>query len=211
MRAISPQEVAAALGQGAVVLDLRPPRPFAAGHLPGAVNLQFNRADLADRAEMVLPAAVPYIVHAEPEPIANVAVQILREAGFTVLGHLAGGLRAWRAAGQAVEELPVIDVEELHSNLPAYEVVDAREGYEFRHGHIAGAVLLSSGEAWKRAEETGGGKPLAVVCGDQVRSSLVASILLRHRKQAVLVFGGMVDWLDRGFEVQKSHPVARPS
>lgn len=208
---MSPQEVVAALGQGAVVLDMRPPRPFATAHLPGAVNLQFNRADLADRAEMVLPTDVPYIVHAEPDPIARVAEQILSGAGFRVLGNLAGGLRAWRDAGQRVEELPVIDVDQLHSDLSAYEVVDAREGYEYRHGHIAGAALLPSSEAWERASATGGEKPLAVVCGDQVRSSLVASILLRHGKEALLVFGGMVDWLERGFEVEKSHQVAKPS
>jgi hydroxyacylglutathione hydrolase len=207
---MSPQEVAAALRGGAVVLDLRPPRPFASGHLPGAVNLQFNRADLADRAEMVLPADVPFVVHAEPGPIAKAAEQILRDAGLTVLGHLAGGLRAWREAGQPEEHLPVIDVDELHSRLPAYDVIDAREGYEYRHRRIAGATLLPSGEAWARAGGTGGEKPLAVVCGDQVRSSLVASILLRHRKQAVLVLGGMVDWLDRGFEVEKSPPVTKP-
>ena len=206
-----PEEVAAALMEGAVVLDMRPPRPFAGGHLPGAVNLQFNRADLADRAEMVLPTEVRYIVHAEPEPIAKVAAQILRDAGFTVFGHLAEGLKAWRDAGQPIEDLPLIDVDQLHSNLSAYHVIDAREPYEFRHGHIAGAVLLPSSEAWERAEQAGGDKPLAVVCGDQVRSSLVASILLRHQKQAALVFGGMVDWLDRGFEVEKSEPVAKRS
>jgi len=113
---MSPYEVAAAIGRGAVVLDMRPPRPFALGHLPSAVNLQFNRADLADRAEMVLPTDVAYIVHAEPEPIPKVAESLLREAGFTVLGHLAGGLKGWRDAGQPVEELPVIDVDELHSS-----------------------------------------------------------------------------------------------
>lgn len=206
-----PHEVAAALAGGAVVLDMRPPRTFAAGHVPGAVNLQFNRADLADRAEMVLPADTAYIVHAEPQPIAKVAERILREAGFTVLGSLAGGFAAWRAAGLPVEELPVVDVVELHANLPAYEVVDAREGYEFAHGHIAGAFLLPSGEAWARAAEVGGARPLAVVCGDQVRSSLVASILLRHRRRAVLVFGGMVDWRDRGFEVERSQPAPKAS
>lgn len=207
---MSPDEVGAAVRGGAVVLDLRPPGPYASGHVPDAVNLQFNRADLADRAAMVLPTGVPYLVHAEPEPVARAAVQILSEAGFTVLGHLAGGLRAWRDAGRPVAELPVIDVDQLHANLSAYDVVDAREGYEFRHGRIAGAVSLPSGDAWERAGATGGARPLAVVCGDQVRSSLVASILLRHGRRTVLVLGGMVDWLDRGFEVEQSRPVARP-
>jgi rhodanese-related sulfurtransferase len=72
-------------------------------------------------------------------------------------------------------------------------------------------VLLPSSEAWQRASATRGEKPLAVVCGDQVRSSLVASILLRHGRQAVLVFGGMVDWLERGFEVEKPETVTKPS
>jgi hydroxyacylglutathione hydrolase len=200
---MSPQQVAAAVERGAVVLDMRPPRPFASGHLPSAVNLQFNRADLADRAEMVLPTGVDYIVHAEPDPIAKVAEQILRDAAFNVLGYLQGGLKAWRDAGSSVAELPVIDVDELHARHTAYDVIDAREGFEFRHGHIAGAVLVPSAEAWERAASIGAERPLAVVCGDQVRSSLVASILLRRGKKAVLVLGGMVDWLERGFPVEK--------
>ena len=197
-------EVAEAAAAGAVVLDLRPPRPFATGHLPGAVNIQFNRADLADRAEMVLPAEGRYIVHAEPEPIAVVAVSLLREAGFEVLGHLEGGLRLWQADGRPVEELPVIDVDALREALDDYSVIDAREGFEYRYGHIAGARLLPSSEAWARAAEVPGERPLAVVCGDQVRSSLVASILRRAGKPAVLVFGGMVDWLERGYPVEKA-------
>lgn len=203
---MTPQEVAAALERGAVVLDLRPPRPFAAAHLPGAVSIQFNRADLADRAEMLLATGVDYIVHAEPDPIAKVAEGILREAGFSVLGYLEGGLKAWRAAELPVATLAVIDVDELYGKLDHYQVIDAREGFEFRHGHVPGALLLPSGEAWEKAAEVSAAKPLAVVCGDQVRSSLVASILLRHQLPAVLVFGGMADWLQRDYPLEK--PVA---
>ena len=205
------REVAAVLERGAVVLDLRPPRLFAAGHLPGAVNLQFNRADLAERAEMVLPKDVEYLTHAEPDPISLAAVAILRPAGFKVAGHLAGGLRAWRAEGRAVERIRVIDVHELRAGLDRYLVIDAREGYEYRHAHIAGAILLPSGEAWIRSGELSSGRALAVVCGNQVRSSLVASILARAGKQAVLVIGGMAGWLERGYPVEKTIPaIARP-
>jgi hydroxyacylglutathione hydrolase len=191
-----------ALLRGAVVLDLRPPRLFSAAHIPGAVNVQFNRADLGDRAEMVLPKDVEYLVHAEPDPVAVVAVELLQHAGFRVGGHLAGGLRAWETAGGAVERLRVIDVDELKSGLDRYQVIDAREGFEFRHGHIAGAILFPSGEAWTKAEAIRSSRPLAVVCGDQVRSSLVASILLRVGKDAVLVMGGMAGWLERGYPVE---------
>ncbi len=200
-------EVADVVERGGVILDLRPPRAFAAGHLPGAVNLQFNRADLAERAEMVLPKDPEYVVHAEPDPIGMVAVKILLQAGFKVAGHLAGGLRAWKSAGQPVEQMQVIEVDELRAALDLYKVVDSRETYEYRHGHIAGAVLLPSDEAWSRAKEFSDGRPLAVVCGDQVRSSLVASLFLRSGKEAVLVTGGRGAWLGRGYPVEKGVPV----
>ena len=204
---MTPREVNDALEGGAVVLDLRPPRPFAAGHLPGAVNLQVNRADLAERTEMLLPKDGDYIVHAEPDPIAVVAVTILQDAGFTIAGHLAGGLRAWSSQGRAVEQMRLIDVDELKADFDDYQVIDAREGYEYRYGHITGATLLSSGRAWTEAEKLSSNRLLAVVCGDQVRSSLVASILLRVGREAVLVMGGMADWLDRGYPVEKVIPV----
>ena len=47
-------------------------------------------------------------------------------------------------------------------------------------------------------------KPLALVCGDQVRSAYVASVMQRAKMDAALVFGGMVDWLDRRYPVKKS-------
>lgn len=203
---MTPAEVKAALAEGAVALDLRPPRPFAAGHLPGGLTMQFNRADLADRAEMMLPPDLRYVVHAEPEPIAKVAVELLREAGFAVLGHLEGGLKAWQEEEGAVEELPLIDVDELRDALADYLVVDAREGFEHRHAHIAGAQLLPPGDAWERAGELPEGRRLAVVCGDQTRSAFVASILRRHGRDGVLVMGGMVDWLERGYPTEKQTP-----
>ncbi len=195
-------EVAAALEQGAVVLDLRPPRPFATEHVPGALTMQFNRADLADRAELMLPPQLSLVVHAEPEPIARVAVELLSGAGFTVLGHLEGGLKAWKEAGLPTESLPLLDVDALRERLGELTVIDAREGFEHRHAHIAGAVLFPPGEAWERAPAAPEG-PLAVVCGDQTRSAYVASILQRHGKQPALVMGGMVDWLERGYPVEK--------
>lgn len=201
-------DVSSALEEGAVALDLRPPRPFAAEHLPGALTMQFNRADLGDRAELMLPRELRLVVHAEPEPIARVAVEILREAGFEVLGHLEGGLKAWKEDGRSTETLPLIDVDELHASLGTYVVVDAREGFEHRHAHIAGALLFPPGDAWERVDELPAGRRLAVVCGDQTRSAYVASVLRRRGLDAVLVMGGMVDWLERGYRVERTSAVS---
>jgi hydroxyacylglutathione hydrolase len=200
---MTPAEVQARIAAGAVVLDMRPPKPFAAEHLPGAVNIQFNRADLADRAEMAFPKDAPAIVHAEPEPIAKAAVDILQQAGFTVAGHLEGGLKAWKAASMPTESLPLLDVDQLNARLADYDIVDVRERYEYKHGHVPGARLLPWTEAWQRAAADAGDKPLAVICGDQVRSAWAASVLKRAGRPASLVMGGMADWTERGYTVAK--------
>ncbi len=201
---MKPHEIHAAMGQDVAVLDMRPPKPFAKEHVPGAVNFQFNRADLAERAEMSLPKGMSYIVHAEPEPIAKVAVGILQKAGFTVLGHLEGGLKQWKADGLPTASLPLLTVDELKARLDAYRVIDTREGFEFRFGHIPGAESLEWTDPWEAMQAAPNDKPMALVCGDQVRSAYVASVLRRAEKDASLVFGGMVDWLERGYPVEKT-------
>jgi hydroxyacylglutathione hydrolase len=201
---MTPQEVQAAQESGAVVLDMRPPKPFAKEHVPGAVNFQFNRADLAERAELSIPTDASYVVHAEPDPIAKIAVKILNDAGFTVFGHLEGGLKGWKAAGLPTAVMPLIDVDQLKAGLDTYRVLDTREGFEYRFGHIPDAELLEWTEPWSTIDAVDDSKPLALVCGDQVRSSFVASVLLRTGKDASLVFGGMVDWAERGYPMVKT-------
>lgn len=201
---MTPQEIQAALDAGAILLDMRPPKPFATEHVPGAINFQFNRADLAERAEMALPTGMTYVVHAEPEPIAKVAVQILTDGGFTVPGHLAGGLKAWKAAGMPTATLPLLNVDQIKDQPDAYHVLDTREGFEYRFGHVPGSTLLEWTEVWSQVDGVATDKPLAVICGDQVRSAYVASVLMRAGKPAQLVFGGMADWHERGYPVEKT-------
>ena len=196
-------QVNVAIDAGAVVLDLRPPQIFAAGHLPGAINIQFNRADLADRATMALPKTLAWLVHAEPEPVARVAATILDGAGFAVAGYLEGGLKAWRMAGLSVETVPVIDVTALRDSLNRYRALDAREPFEYRHGHVPGAASLPWTESWQKAGSMSPNGPLAVYCGTQVRSSLTASVLRRQGHDATVVIGGMADWLERGYPVER--------
>jgi len=82
------------------VLDVRPPEEFAAGHLPGAVNIPVNElekrlGELPKRREVVAYCRGPYCL------MSYDAVQLLRKKGLKAR-RLENGLPEWRLAGLPV-------------------------------------------------------------------------------------------------------------
>ena len=99
---VSPDELLGRLREGLVsVLDVRPADEFAAGHLPGAVNvpldeLEARLADLDPTREIVAYCRGPYCV------LSYEAIATLRARGFRAR-RLEDGLPEWRTAGRPVE------------------------------------------------------------------------------------------------------------
>lgn len=88
-----------------VVLDVRTPAEFAAGHLAGAVNLDFRAADFEARASK-LERSRGYLVYCRTGHRSSLALPILRRLGFTSLYHLGGGITEWQREGLPVEPAP---------------------------------------------------------------------------------------------------------
>ena len=83
---------------GLVVLDIRTPEEFGAGHIAGATNLDFYAASFAaDLAE--LDRGVPYLVYCHTGNRSGMATQAMQQLGFTTVYDIAGGIDAWQAAG----------------------------------------------------------------------------------------------------------------
>jgi rhodanese-related sulfurtransferase len=79
------------------VLDVRPPEEFAAGHVPGAINIPIHElerrlAELPRRKEVVAYCRGPYCL------MSYDAVHLLREKGLKAR-RLQDGLPEWRMAG----------------------------------------------------------------------------------------------------------------
>jgi hydroxyacylglutathione hydrolase len=90
---------ALAAGRGAV-LDVRSRAEWAAGHLPGAVNLPLG--ELEERLGEV-PRARPLIVQCQTGARAAIAVSLLKARGLQDVLLYIGGFAEWSAAGQPVE------------------------------------------------------------------------------------------------------------
>jgi len=86
-----------------VVLDVRTPKEFAAGHIAGAVNIDFNAPDFAKKIE-ALDKDKAYLVHCAGGVRSTKACQKMTEIHFKQLFNLEPGLRAWEKAGKPVEK-----------------------------------------------------------------------------------------------------------
>jgi phage shock protein E len=85
-----------------VVLDVRTPAEFAAGHVPGARNVSHDQlpAKLAELSSLKDKEVVLYCRSGRRTAIAE---QTLRGAGFSKLRHLEGDWLAWEAEKKPVE------------------------------------------------------------------------------------------------------------
>lgn len=92
-----------ATGDGPAILDVRSREEFAAGHIPGAINLPVT--ELEHRVGELAPYKhAELVVHCEVGPRAGMAARFLGRRGFSNLVELKGHMRAWREAGLPMEK-----------------------------------------------------------------------------------------------------------
>jgi len=93
---VSSQEMIRLMNQGALLLDLRPPEQYQAGHLAGARQM---RSDEILKAGDTLRKhkEKTVVVYDDSGSLGAAAVRQLAAQGFTRVFALRGGLAAWRA------------------------------------------------------------------------------------------------------------------
>lgn len=109
LRRLSPAETADALGAGALVVDIRPAEQREReGAMPGALVIERNVLEW--RLDPASPDRIPEITDHEQVVVvvcwegytSSLAAATLQDMGFGNATDLAGGFRAWKAAGLPV-------------------------------------------------------------------------------------------------------------
>jgi len=176
------------------VLDVRPPHEFAAGHVPGALNVPVEGSSLGTKAGFLLDVDLPIAIHASSPNDADTAAARLRAVGLL---DLAGFL----TAPAATERMEPIGVEELERLIAEdrVEVVDVREKDERDEGYIPGSRNIPYRLVGSYADELANGKTVVTVCESGARAGVAASVLAAHGVDArPLLDGGVPDWQARG-------------
>ena len=86
----------------AVLIDIREPAEYAAGHALGSRSVPFS--SLEGSRDLPKNKALPVVVVCPTGSRAPGAVAVLKKLGFENARALAGGLSAWRAANLPVEK-----------------------------------------------------------------------------------------------------------
>lgn len=81
-----------------VVIDVRSPDEFAAGHIARAINLDYEAGVLASRFAK-LKKNVTYAIYCHSGRRSGLALAEMKAAGFKSVYNLDGGITAWATAG----------------------------------------------------------------------------------------------------------------
>jgi glyoxylase-like metal-dependent hydrolase (beta-lactamase superfamily II)/rhodanese-related sulfurtransferase len=200
MAALDPTAVAAAVADGARIVDGRARTEIATGHIPGSLTVEL-RDTFASYVGWILPVGTPLVLVLPETPGASdEAVDQLVRIGFDrIVGVLDGGIERWVAEGRPVAEISTMRAAALADEVrsgarPA--IVDVRDEAEMRDdGRLDDAFEIPL------AELIGGG-PLALVPGSEVtvacksgaRATVAAGLLeARGHRVRLVPRGGIQD------------------
>jgi len=89
--------------EDALVVDVRDPGQYGAGHILGAKNVPLARIDEGS-PELAKRKDRPLVVYDDRGDRASKAVGALKKQGFSRVVNLSGGIGAWQQAGLPVEK-----------------------------------------------------------------------------------------------------------
>ncbi len=201
-------EVVQAVSSGAVIVDARVPRLYAAGHIDGSLNIQLNDSfgiyvgwlvEFDKPLVLILPTD-------RADAAEEATTQLLRIGWDNVVGHLAGGFDAWVEAGQSVASNEVFTVDDLYREYVGQEspvILDVHQHDEWDVGHIPRSTHFHLGHFSGELSELPRDREVWTICAGGDRSAIAASLLLKAGwKVRAVTPGGVPDWAASGYPIE---------
>ena len=200
------------------LLDVRHEAAFATGHPLFAANMAADRIEL--EAETRLPRKdVPIVVYDAGEGLVPAATKRLAALGYTDIGQLGGGLKAWQMAGfelfkdvnsyakafgELVESrrhtpsLPAQEVAALIASKANIAILDVRRPDEYATMNIPGSVNVPGAELVLRAGRVAPDPETTIIvnCAGRTRSIIGTQSLINAAvaNKVVALRNGTIGW-----------------
>lgn len=195
--------LAGGLAAGTQLLDTRPSGEFAKGHIPGSINIPFNRS-FSNWAGWLVDYDRPLYLLTDAKQAAGI-VRDLRSIGIDRIAGIIEleSLQQWeRDELQTYEEVAPADVAGQIEAEDVY-LIDVRGSSEWAEGHIPGARHIMLGTLPQRLTEIPTDKPIIVQCRSGARSAIAASVLQANGiSNVVNLSGGILRWEKEGLPLE---------
>jgi glyoxylase-like metal-dependent hydrolase (beta-lactamase superfamily II)/rhodanese-related sulfurtransferase len=201
--ALDPVAFEAAVAKGMTIVDARDRDAFAAGHLPGSLNIELD-GTFAGYVGWLVPFATPLLFvlpENAPGALEQATTELLRIGYEWVPGWLAGGVSAWAESGRPLSSYPTTTVRAAHDDWAAGGeggdvLLDVRQPIEWRtDGVVPGAERIFVADLPARLDELPAGRRVTVFCKSGSRSAIAASLLDRAGVEVrVVTDGGASTW-----------------
>ncbi len=189
----------------ATLLDLSSSAEFAAGHVPGSINIPVSK--LAGWAGWVVDYSKPVYLIAEAEQLPE-AIRVLRKIGLDQVRHVFE-TSAVRESGQMTQSYETAQPSELAQRIKTGEVtlLDIRSDAEWAAGHIPCAEHRFLGRLPQEVHLLRGEKTFVTQCQTSARSAIAASILQAAGVTVIDMSGGLAEWKEAGLPISTQENV----
>ena len=205
-----------ALENGGVIVDTRAAEKFAAGHIPGTLNIPLGKSFLNWAGALVADNANLYlIVDTDSDDAVGRVLGDLCKIGLTnVAGYFGSGIvHDWKSRRGRVETVSQLDVAALRASASQnnVQIIDVRSPEEWSHGHLTGARHIPLAALPERLTELDATKPIVLQCRGGGRSAIATSLLLaRGISNVANLQGGYDAWVTQGFPVEADDISRKP-
>ena len=171
--------VAAASAQGTLLIDTRSADAFAAGFVPGSVNVGLG-GQYAIWVGTLFDVQQPIVVVCDPGFERESVLRLARVGFENVQGFLQGGPQAWAASGRSLDHIPNVAPAEFAAQQPTDHVLDVRNASErLATGVLPGSIHVPVGELLERLAQLDRQQPWRIHCAGGYRSMIAASLMRR--------------------------------
>jgi len=214
LNAIPASKLKALIADGAVALDVRAGDAFAAGHVPGSVNIPLSGQFATWAGTLLGLSSRPVLIGETAEQLEEARMRLARVGIEDARGFLQDGIEGWSDAGFEISSIPQVTVQGLadFQRTRPLTVLDVRRQPEWEAGHVPGAEWCALDGFKTALPNLDRRTPLAVHCKSGYRSMIACSMLQRAGFENVTnVIGGFDAWEQAKLPAEAPEAVAAKS
>lgn len=199
LKQLSSDEFNSEFAKGTVVIDARNKVDYAAGFIPGTINIQGNNS-FATWAGWILNYDEPFILIADESQLDDLTRKLMRIGLDNIMGYVASP-SVWN--GGELASVKIIDQNQVKAEATNSQIVDLRGASEFKAGHLPNANHVFVGTIEQNLDKVSKDQPVIIHCQSGDRASIGYSLLVKNGYNNISNYSaGFKDWAETGNTVE---------